>query len=97
MKEKTIFVNSKSKPISHLPEITFGSMANDGGYFFLNEDDITNNIGAKHFFKQVLGSREFINGINRWCIWLDDSEVENINNYFILNRIESVKKTSFSE
>jgi len=89
---KTIFVNSKSKPISHLPEITFGSMANDGGYFFLNEDDITNNIGAKHFFKQVLGSREFINGINRWCIWLDDSEVENINNYFILNRIESVKK-----
>ena len=45
------------------------------------------------FFKQFIGSSEFINGKKRYCLWIDDKEVEEANNFNdIKNRINSVKQ-----
>jgi hypothetical protein len=52
----------------------------------------------KKFIKPVTGSREFINGIERWCLWIQDSELEEANNIpEIKNRLLRVaeyRKTS---
>nr|WP_301927823.1 DNA methyltransferase [Ferruginibacter sp.] len=67
---------SRNKPICNVPEISYGSMANDGGNLLLDDVEMNNMISKepliKTFIKPFLGSREFINGIKRWCIWLKD-------------------------
>jgi hypothetical protein len=73
-----VFVEGRSSPISDLPEMTFGSMPNDGGGLLLNftEADVAiNHDGVDPLFiRPFLGSEEFINGIERRCVWVGDSE-----------------------
>lgn len=75
-----IIVTKRSKPLSNLPEINFGSMANDGGALFLNKQEFDKEITKEPrlipFIKRVLGAREFINDIERWCIWIEDENLE---------------------
>ena len=69
-----VFVNSRSKPLADIPEIRFGNMPRDGGFFSLSPEekrDIEKKEPiAKSFLRPYLGAREFLNGIERWCIWL---------------------------
>ncbi|WP_374173636.1 class I SAM-dependent DNA methyltransferase [Flavobacterium tructae] len=66
----------KSKSISNLPEINFGSMANDGGNLILNEEEknllIESNIKSELLIKKMIGSLEFIRGKERYCLWITD-------------------------
>ena len=73
---KDNFIQSRKRPICNVPEASFGSMPNDGGYLLLSDEEkvqlIQRDQGAASFIKPFLGSQEFINGIKRWCIWLKD-------------------------
>ena len=71
---KNVFIDNRTKPICDVPEMTFGSMPNDGGNFILSEDE-KNNILQKEpclgkFIHVYLGSQEFINDKKRYCLWL---------------------------
>lgn len=91
-------VTSKNSPImKHVPNMVFGSMANDGGHLILNEDEyqeiILEDSNNAKFIKVLLGSREFINGEKRYCIWVDENKLNGINqSSLIWSRIEAVKK-----
>jgi hypothetical protein len=78
---ETVFIDSRRQPISSVPRMTFGSMANDGGNLILTDEEyrdlISKEPDAKNFLKSLLGAKEFINGISRWCIWVDDSKSKN--------------------
>jgi hypothetical protein len=71
-----IIVTKRSKPLSNLPEINFGSMANDGGNLLLSEDEKNKILliapEAKPLIKKLIGALEFIRGIEKYCIWIDD-------------------------
>ena len=73
---KNIFISNRSKPLSKLPDINFGSMANDGGHLLLNEEDknylIQNDNRANLLIKNLVGSLEFIRGKERFCLWITD-------------------------
>ena len=73
---RDIFLISRNKPISHVPEMSYGSMANDGGNLILTDAELTelirNEPESLQFIRPFLGSAEFINDIKRWCIWLED-------------------------
>ena len=91
-----IIVTGRSKPISKLPEISFGSMANDGGHLLLDEVEkkelVTNYPEAEKFLKFIKGSSEFIRGQNRYCIWLVDIKDFEFNKIpEIKNRIDKVE------
>ena len=44
------------------------------------------------FIKRFLGSSEYINGKERYCLWIDDSEIDDVMRYpEIKGRIESVR------
>lgn len=96
-----IFIEKKSKPISNIPKMSFGSMANDGGSLFLTNEEktlIQEQIPQvmKHI-KKVLGSVEFIRGIDRYCIWTDQLGYEELNKIpFFNTRFESVKQHRLS-
>ena len=83
-------------PISKSKEIVFGNMANDGGFLFLTKEEreeiITSFPDAKELIKPFLGADEFINNLERWCIWLADVDASKWRNIIpIYDRVEKVK------
>jgi type I restriction-modification system DNA methylase subunit len=94
---KDIFIPTRKKPICKVPEITYGSMANDGGNLLLTDEErnelIKNEPAAIKIIRPFLGSQEFINNIKRWCIWLKDVNPNDFKNLKqIIRRIEAVKE-----
>lgn len=71
-----IFVESRSKPLSDVPEIGIGNQPIDGGFFLFTEDEknefISKEPQAEKWFKKWYGAKEFINQKPRYCLWLGD-------------------------
>jgi hypothetical protein len=67
---------NRTKPICSVPEIGIGNKPIDGGnYLFTTEEKITflkTEPQAATYFRRWLGSDEFLNGYERWCLWLGD-------------------------
>ena len=59
-----------------------GNKPIDGGnYLFTPEEKaafLKEEPAAKEFFRRWIGSEEFINGIERWCLWLGDCPPEKL-------------------
>ncbi len=91
-----IIIKKQNKPISILPDMTYGNKAVDGGNLILDEqaknEILSNDSNASKFIRPLLGSYEFINGAMRYCLWIDTSfaaEAMLIN--IINNRIKNTK------
>src|SRR5690606_8481142 len=67
-----IYITPRSNSISDLPEMNFGNMANDAGNLFLSPDERNNllrkNSQSGQFIKKLIGSLEFIRGVNKYCL-----------------------------
>ncbi|MGI1678075.1 MAG: N-6 DNA methylase [Cellvibrionaceae bacterium] len=90
-----VVVTPRSKPLSKLPEMTRGNSPTDGGHLLLTHDEISSlNLNEEEqdkFIRPFIGSKELISGSRRYCIWIDDScveEAEKIPSF--KNRIEKV-------
>jgi hypothetical protein len=93
---KSVFVKRTSTPISKLPTAVFGNMPNDGGNLLLNEiekDELINNYpDSSKFIKEFIGAHDFTSGKKRWCLLIDDDELdEAISIDIIKKRIDNVK------
>lgn len=68
-------IEARRIPICNVPEMVFGNMPNDGGHLILTtyEKDalLEKDPTAEKWIKRLLGSEEFLNGKERWCIWLN--------------------------
>ncbi len=94
---ENIYVFGRNKPLSKLPEIRFGSMPNDNGHLILSEEEYNEakieTPSIKPFVRLMLGGQDFIKGIKRYCIWVNDKEFEKANKIPFLNtRFEKVRK-----
>ncbi len=94
---KDNFIPSRKQPICNIPPINYGSMANDGGHLLLNDDEkndiLLKEPEALNVIRPFLGSQEFINKINRWCIWLKDVPPNNYSHLkAVLQRVREVKE-----
>lgn len=69
-----VFIPVRSKPLCNVPEMTTGNRPADGGHLIIEEDEYADFIAEEPasvaYIKRLLGSKEFINNINRWCLWL---------------------------
>ncbi len=93
-----VVITSRSKPLCNVPEIGIGNKPIDGGYYLFTTEErnafLAKEPGAKKFFRRWLGSDEFINGWERWCLWLGEaSPVELKQLPEALKRIEAVRQT----
>ena len=91
-----LFIQKRSKPLSKIPEMCFGSMPNDGGYLLIDQNEYVElknkNSQALNYIKRCYGGQEFIKGILRYCIWITDKEVDSAMKIdFIKNRVEQVQ------
>ena len=93
-----VVVTGRSKPISNFPEISFGSMANDGGNLLLSEQEknelIQKEPKSKKLIKKLVGALEFIRGVNKYCLWIDDENIKFANSLPLVK--ERIDKTEVS-
>src|SRR5205807_875604 len=68
----------------------------DGNYLFTPEEKaqfLSAEPEAAEYFRQFVGSDEFINGIERWCLWLGNCSPEKLRKMpLALARVEAVRK-----
>jgi hypothetical protein len=74
------YVQKANQPICEQSPMLFGNMPRDGGHLFLDCDlalKVTaEEAGAQHFIKRFVGSDELINGKQRYCLWIEDDEID---------------------
>lgn len=74
-----IIVSKTIRPLNGLPPMFFGSQPNDAGALVLNKDEmlqlVSENPAAATFVKKFVGSFEFINGHDRFVIWVNPNQV----------------------
>ncbi len=102
---ENVFIDSRKHPVCNVPEMVFGNMANDGGYFIFDETEKDNFIKEEpmsdKYFRVFLGSAEFINNKLRYCLWLrnaNPSEIKNMPKVMErINHVKEVRETSNRE
>ncbi|HAT1773646.1 TPA: N-6 DNA methylase [Legionella pneumophila] len=93
-----IFLSNRKKPMCYgIPEINFGNMPNDGGNLLLNENekDFFENSepGTMKWIRPFIGADEFLNGIKKWCLWLETIPPEELRKFpLIVQRVLAVKE-----
>ena len=69
-----VFIESRNKPLSDVPEMTTGNRPADGGNLIIEAEDyddfIAKEPGALPYIKKLVGAAEFINNKKRYCLWL---------------------------
>lgn len=90
-------VIKRKDPVCNVPRISFGSMPNDGGWLLLDDEQkayiLKEDPSADFLIRPMLSAHEFLNGENRWCLWLEDvSPTELRKHSLILDRIGKVKE-----
>jgi hypothetical protein len=72
----TIVYGLTSPLSSDMPEIGQGSRPNDGGHLVLSPTEhdtlIATAPGVATFIKRYMGTKEFLNGVERYCLWIPD-------------------------
>ena len=91
-----IAVVRRNKPISGLPKMVFGNKPTDGGYLILEPEEkeklILDYPEAEPLIRIYQGSDSFINGLERYCLWITDEDLDLANSILpIAERLEAVK------
>ncbi|MGN5619886.1 class I SAM-dependent DNA methyltransferase [Acinetobacter sp. Brlt_5] len=94
---ENVIVEKRSKPFSLLPDMTFGNKPVDSGYLFMSyseiQDLIMQNHQSKKYIRKFYGSAEYIKGLGRYCLWIDDHNVVDAKEIdFISERLKRVRK-----
>lgn len=92
-----VYIESRNKPLCDVPKMLTGNRPADGGHLIIEAKDYAEFIGqepcAKPYVKKLLGSAEFINNKERWCLWLlGVSPAELRKMPLVMKRIEACKQ-----
>ena len=73
-----LYPRSRSTPIVPVPPVSYGSKPADGGHLVLTsgearEIEKTDPVAAK-YIRPLLSCTEFLNGDDRYCLWLVDAD-----------------------
>lgn len=96
-----LVLTRRSTPLCHAPEMRFGNQPIDGGHLIFSTEEknsfISKEPEAAEFFRLFLGADEFINGIERWCLWLSSASPDQLRNLpSVRERLERVKQFRLS-
>ena len=92
-----IFIESRKNPLCNVPKMTTGNRPADGGHLIIEkeayEDFIKKEPKAKRYIKKLVGSEEFINNKERYCLWLVNVSPKELRSMpLVMKRVEECKK-----
>jgi hypothetical protein len=91
-----VMVEKASRPLSEQAEMSFGNKPVDGGNLLLSREEV-NALSLTleqhaRFIRRIYGSAEFIRGLERYCLWIEDRNLdEAMRITAIRQRIEGVR------
>ena len=69
-------LNTRTKPICNVPVVGIGNKPIDGGYYLFTPEEkvefIIKEPLSAAYFRRWIGADEFLNGWERWCLWLGE-------------------------
>lgn len=75
-----VIVHKAADPLNSLPPITKGNMPMDGGHLLLSPNEsaalLARHPEAKPLVRRFFGAEEFIDNLERYCLWVADSQLE---------------------
>lgn len=91
-------VEASSTPISEVGKMSYGNLPGDGNHLTITKDEkenlISENPDLERLILPLFGAQEFIKGLQRFCLWIDDDDLEIAKNIpFIADRIAKVYQT----
>ncbi len=92
-----IAILPRSHPLSNVPEIGIGNKPIDGGNYLFTTQEMKDFLKiepkSKPWFRRWIGSDEFINGYERWCLWLGECPPDQLREMpEVMKRIIAVQK-----
>jgi hypothetical protein len=76
----SIVMEQRKYSISSLPDMVLGSTAIDGGHLILEREErdkiLNSSPEAEKYIKPYVGGADIIKGIPRFCIWIEDQDVD---------------------
>lgn len=96
-----IVIESRTNPICKVNTIRMGNQPIDDGNYIFTEEEMAEFIRiepkSKPYFHLFYGSREFINRIPRYCLWLGDCSPKELHSMpECMKRIENVRQFRLS-
>ena len=91
-----VIVEKVAKPLGSLFAMNFGNKPVDGGHLLLSTNEV-DELGLtqeqhERFIRRIYGSAEFIRGLSRYCLWINDADLdEALTIEPIRQRIEGVR------
>ena len=77
---ETVIVDRSSDPISDVGTMFGGNIPRDRGNLLLSAQEkhelVQTYPEVERLIKPILGSNEFINGLQRYCLWISDEDAE---------------------
>lgn len=93
----TVCVQKAQSPIGEQATMLFGNMPRDGGHLFVNTRKARELLADKQsapFIRHFVGSEELIKGRQRFCLWIEDDQVETARrSEFIASRLKQVAES----
>jgi len=73
-----LIVEPAQTPLFGLPRLITGNAPYDGGHLILSPGERSELLKrapqAEHFLLRCVGTSEFVDGLERWCLWIDDAD-----------------------
>jgi len=90
-------VSNRSEPLSGVPKMSWGNKPTDGGHLILSpeerDDFLKQEPGAAKFIRPFMSGGDFINGIDRFCLWLKDAAPNELRTLpMVMARVDAVKQ-----
>jgi len=92
---RDVFVKEVPKAIATDRQMVFGNMPNDGGNLIIEPEDIDKFLSVKAlkpYIKKLVGSKELLHSIPRYCLWLVDAPTEVLQQPLVADRIEKCRQ-----
>lgn len=92
-----ILLRSRSTPLSKVPKPGIGNKPIDGGNYLFTEQEkdifLLKEPQAAKWIRPWIGSHEFINGYQRYCLWLGDCPPDELRSMpEVMKRVEAVRQ-----
>ena len=91
------FVTAQKQALCAVPKMSFGNQPRDGGNFVISLEERTelleNDPTLEKWLHPYIGAEEFINGKERWCLWLKGiSPAEIKGSKTLFEKVEAVRQ-----
>ncbi|APS40478.1 class I SAM-dependent DNA methyltransferase [Salegentibacter sp. T436] len=77
---RSVIMYQRKEPLSSFPSMVLGSSGIDGGFLMVSEEErvdfLKGNPKSEKFIKPFISGGDFLNGITRYCLWINDEDLE---------------------